>query len=110
MTDFLPKHNYKKSPAKYVTPYALQSANNPNMSLQQIQKMPEYNTAERKITKTLIKYDEKLRSSKPIFNYSTVADFNADFTKNPGKYSKLTVQQANFAKTLKKITNKNKKK
>jgi hypothetical protein len=86
MTDFLPKHNYKKSAAKYVTPYALQSANNPNMSLQQIQKMPEYNTAERKITKTLIKYDEKLRSSKPIFNYSTVADFNADFTKNPGKF------------------------
>ncbi len=31
-------------------------------------------------------------------------------TKNPGRYSKLTVQQANFAKTLKKITNKNKKK
>jgi hypothetical protein len=40
----------------------------------------------------------------------TPAGFAATVTKNPAKYSKLTVQQANFAKTLKKITNKNKKK
>lgn len=31
-------------------------------------------------------------------------------TKNPSKYSKTTVRQANLAKTLKKITVKNKKK
>lgn len=40
----------------------------------------------------------------------TPAGFATAVTKNPDKYSKLTVQQANFAKTLKKITNKNKKK
>ena len=40
----------------------------------------------------------------------TPAGFVTSVTKNPGKYSKLTVQQANLAKTLKKITNKNKKK
>jgi hypothetical protein len=39
----------------------------------------------------------------------TPAAFATTVTKSPGKYSKLTVQQANFAKTLKKITNKNKK-
>ena len=38
------------------------------------------------------------------------AAYASAVTKNPGRYSKLTVQQANFAKTLKKITNKNKKK
>lgn len=36
--------------------------------------------------------------------------FATAVTKSPAKYSKLTVQQANLAKTLKKITNKNKKK
>jgi hypothetical protein len=36
--------------------------------------------------------------------------FATAVTKNPNKYSKLTVQQANLAKTLKKITNKKKKK
>tara|TARA_R110000868_G_scaffold15720_1_gene71735 strand:+ start:7490 stop:10861 length:3372 start_codon:yes stop_codon:yes gene_type:complete len=104
MTDFLPKHNYKKSPAKYVLPYAsvLGNSVDPNMSLEQIKKMPEYNTAERKITKTLIKYDEKLRSSKPIFNYSTVADFNADFTKNPGKF--LTNRGGEFLNGMANVT------
>lgn len=38
----------------------------------------------------------------------TPAGFAAAVTKNPDKYSKLTVQQANLAKTLKKITNKKK--
>jgi hypothetical protein len=40
----------------------------------------------------------------------SVAGFATAVTKNPSKYSKLTVQQANFAKTLAKITAKNKKK
>lgn len=35
----------------------------------------------------------------------TVAGMAAAVTKNPNKYSKLTVQQANFAKTLRKISN-----
>ncbi len=34
--------------------------------------------------------------------------FASKVTKNPSKYSKLTVQQANFAKTLSKIRNKKK--
>jgi hypothetical protein len=39
----------------------------------------------------------------------TTAGYASAVTKSPGKYSKLTVQQANLAKTLKKITNKKKK-
>ena len=39
----------------------------------------------------------------------TTAAMAAAVTKNPSKYSKLTVRQANLAKTLKKITNKKKK-
>lgn len=34
--------------------------------------------------------------------------FASKVTKNPSRYSKLTVQQANFAKTLSKIRNKKK--
>jgi len=38
----------------------------------------------------------------------SVSAMAAAVTKNPGKYSKLTVQQANLAKTLKKINKKGK--
>ncbi len=38
----------------------------------------------------------------------SVSGMAAAVTKNPGKYSKLTVQQANLAKTLKKINKKGK--
>ena len=38
----------------------------------------------------------------------SVSGMVAAVTKNPGKYSKLTVQQANLAKTLKKINKKGK--
>lgn len=40
----------------------------------------------------------------------SVSGMAAAVTKNPSKYSKTTVRQANLAKTLKKITAKNKKK
>lgn len=40
----------------------------------------------------------------------SVSGYAAAVTKNPSKYSKLTVQQANLAKTLKKISSKRKKK
>jgi hypothetical protein len=40
----------------------------------------------------------------------SVSGYAAAVTKNPGNYSKLTVRQANLAKTLKKISAKNKKK
>lgn len=39
----------------------------------------------------------------------TPAGLAAKVTKNPSKYSKLTVQQANLAKTLRKINTKKKK-
>ncbi len=38
----------------------------------------------------------------------SVSGMAAAVTKNPGRYSKLTVQQANLAKTLKKINKKGK--
>jgi hypothetical protein len=38
----------------------------------------------------------------------STAAFAAKVTKSPSKYSKLTVQQANLAKTLRKINNKKK--
>lgn len=38
----------------------------------------------------------------------SVAGMAAAVTKNPGKYSKLTVKQANLAKTLRKINKKGK--
>jgi len=40
----------------------------------------------------------------------SVAGMAADVTKNPSKYSKTTVRQANLAKTLRKISAKRKKK
>lgn len=48
-------------------------------------------------------------SSKAKKRGLSTAAFAAKVTKNPSKYSKLTVQQANFAKTLSKM-NKSKKK
>lgn len=43
-----------------------------------------------------------VNSKKPIFNYSTVADFNADFTKNPGKF--LTNRGGEFLNGMANVT------